>query len=84
MELARCVVEMDNSSFMPPEFHEFLVALDVLDQPSSAATHFDEAVWSTLVRVRRLKIESELKVFYKITCNMQYSIYLWHFSLYFV
>lgn len=46
---------------MPPEFHEFLMGLDVLDQPSSAGTHFDETVWATLVRVRRAKIESELK-----------------------
>ncbi|KAG8277267.1 hypothetical protein J6590_047141 [Homalodisca vitripennis] len=62
LELARCVVDNDNSSFMPPEFHEFLSALETLDLPSSAAIHFDETVWATLVRVRRAKIESELKV----------------------
>lgn len=61
-ELARCVVERDNTSFMPPDFHEFLTALDTLDLPSSATSHFDENVWATLVRLRRAKIESELKV----------------------
>ncbi|XP_054281216.1 cilia- and flagella-associated protein 43 [Macrosteles quadrilineatus] len=61
LELARCVVESDNTSFMPPEFHEFLSAVEALDSPVSAPP-FDETVWATLVRVRRAKIESELKV----------------------
>lgn len=61
-ELARCVVERDNTSFMPPDFYEFLTALDTLDLPSSATSHFDDNVWATLVRLRRAKIESELKV----------------------
>lgn len=62
MEVARCVVEKDLSSFLPSEYHEFLTALDMLDQPTSATAQFDDVVWATLVQVRRAKIESELKV----------------------
>jgi hypothetical protein len=59
LELGRCVVEHDKTSFMPPEFHEYLASLEALDAPMGV---FDESVWAQLVRVRRAKIDAEFKV----------------------
>lgn len=61
-ELSRCVIECDQNTFLPPEFHDFLHTLEQLDPYSNAAANVEESAWAIMVHARRSKIESEFKV----------------------
>jgi len=63
-ELSRCTVSADMPSFLPPEHLDFLKALDQNDSYSNSPPTVNEDTWATLCRVRRLKVECELKVRY--------------------
>jgi hypothetical protein len=61
-ELSRCTISADIPSFLPPEHLDFLKALDQNDNYSNSPPTVNEDTWLTLCRVRRLKVECELKV----------------------
>ncbi|XP_046988156.1 cilia- and flagella-associated protein 43 [Schistocerca americana] len=61
-ELSQNSLTADKPSFLPPEYVDFLKGLDNLDNHSHAPPNIDEDTWNTLCRVRRTKIECELKI----------------------
>ncbi|KAJ9595407.1 hypothetical protein L9F63_013391, partial [Diploptera punctata] len=60
-ELSRCTTSTDKSSFFPTEYLDFLKALDGIDNYSNSPPIINEELWNSLCRIRRLKLESELK-----------------------
>ncbi|PSN50662.1 hypothetical protein C0J52_09305 [Blattella germanica] len=61
-ELSRCTMTTDRPSFLPPEYIDFLKGLDQIDNYSNSPPIINEELWNTLCRVRRQKVECELKV----------------------
>ncbi|XP_015171771.1 PREDICTED: uncharacterized protein LOC107064035 [Polistes dominula] len=62
-ELEKCVIGNDKSEILPIEYSNFLRNLQSLDLiPKNVSTLIDDAHWRTMCRLRRLKIEIEIKV----------------------
>ncbi|XP_043487317.1 cilia- and flagella-associated protein 43-like [Polistes fuscatus] len=62
-ELGKCVIGNNKSEILPVECSNFLRNLQSLDSiPENVSTLIDDAHWRTMCRLRRLKIEIEIKV----------------------
>ncbi|XP_014598768.1 PREDICTED: cilia- and flagella-associated protein 43-like [Polistes canadensis] len=62
-ELGKCVIGNNKSEILPIECSNFLRNLQSLDSiPENVSTFIDDAHWRTMCRLRRLKIEIEIKV----------------------
>ncbi|CAG2056440.1 unnamed protein product, partial [Timema podura] len=61
-ELSRCSVSGEKPIFLLAECLDYLKGLDNLDSFSNASPNTSEEIWAILCRVRRLKVESELKM----------------------
>lgn len=63
-ELSQWTVSAGRPSFLPPEHLDFLKGLDQIDSYSNSPPIINEDMWATLCRLRRMKVECELKVRY--------------------
>nr|CAD7395212.1 unnamed protein product [Timema cristinae] len=61
-ELSRCSVSGEKPIFLIAECLDYLKGLDTLDSFSNASPNTSEETWAILCRIRRLKVESELKM----------------------
>ncbi|XP_050484629.1 uncharacterized protein LOC126870714 isoform X1 [Bombus huntii] len=62
-ELAVCIIEQRNSDILPRECSSYLRALDELDRlPEGLQSRLKPDYWHLLCRLRRLKVEAEIKV----------------------
>ncbi|XP_046600315.1 cilia- and flagella-associated protein 43 isoform X3 [Neodiprion lecontei] len=62
-EIGRCVITGDSPEVLPPESIEFLKGLHRLDiMPSNLPPQIDGNHWSYLCKLRRTKIETEIRV----------------------
>lgn len=64
-ELGHRVLQMDEKELrlpLPAEYLDFLKAIDVLDGVANRPSVVSETSWEALCRLRRVKIDSELKV----------------------
>lgn len=62
-ETNKCLVTGKNSSLLPQEYLEFLKGMDTLDiMPNSLPPQIDGNHWQLLCKLRRNKVEMEIKV----------------------
>ncbi|XP_043600284.1 uncharacterized protein LOC122575439 isoform X9 [Bombus pyrosoma] len=62
-ELAVCIIEQRNSDVLPRECSSYLRAMDELDRlPEELQNRLQPDYWHLLCRLRRLKVEAEIKV----------------------
>uniref|UniRef100_A0A182QQN2 Cilia- and flagella-associated protein 43 n=1 Tax=Anopheles farauti TaxID=69004 RepID=A0A182QQN2_9DIPT len=47
---------------LPKECQDYLAHCDTLDQPSNCPAGMDSSLWQTLIKMRRIKIESEFRL----------------------
>lgn len=47
---------------LPKECQDYLAHCESLDQPSNCPAGMDSSLWQTLIKMRRIKIESEFRV----------------------
>lgn len=63
MEVARCVATNEKSDILPRECLDFLKGIDTLDfMPRNLPSQINVDYWSTMCRLRRMKVEIEIKV----------------------
>lgn len=62
-ELAVCIIEQRNSDVLPRECSSYLRAMNELDRlPEGLKNGLEPDYWHLLCRLRRLKVEAEIKV----------------------
>ncbi|XP_060825149.1 uncharacterized protein LOC132912056 [Bombus pascuorum] len=62
-ELAVCIIEQRNSDLLPRECLSYLRAMNELDKiPEELSSRLEPDYWHLLCRLRRLKVEAEIKV----------------------
>ncbi|XP_047366937.1 cilia- and flagella-associated protein 43-like isoform X2 [Vespa velutina] len=62
-ELGRCVITNEKSDILPIECTNYLRNLQALDSiPNNVSSLIDDIHWKTMCKLRRLKIEMEMKV----------------------
>lgn len=61
-ELSQYALVTEKPTYLPSECVDFLKGIDHIDLYTNAPPNVDEESWSTLCRLRRTKIECELKV----------------------
>lgn len=61
-ELGRCAVACKKPSYLPPECIEVLKGIDFLDNSANAPPNMNPDIWANICRLRRQRIESEMKV----------------------
>ena len=63
LEMNKCIISNEKSDLLPEIYIEFLKGLNILDvMPNSLPPQIDNNRWQTLCKLRRNKIESEIKV----------------------
>jgi len=61
-ELGRFVIAARKAAHLPHESLEILKGIDALDAPANVPSNISPELWANLCRLRRQRIESELKV----------------------
>ncbi|KAG5339959.1 CFA43 protein, partial [Acromyrmex charruanus] len=62
-EVARCVISSEKSDILPHECLDFLKGMDALDSmPRNLPPQINTEYWQMMCRLRRIKIEMEIKV----------------------
>lgn len=62
-ELSRCIVETKTSDFLPKDLNAFVKAIENYDaMPANTPTPITPHHWTHMCKVRRVKIDNELKV----------------------
>lgn len=62
IDLGKCVVSGNKPENMPIECIQYLKDVDALDAPSNAPATVTQQGWELTCRLRRIKIETELRV----------------------
>lgn len=75
-EAARCVADSEKSDVLPRECLDFLKGMDALDStPRNLPSQINAHYWQTMCRLRRMKVEVEIKVRKKVRFLIFLKIY---------